>query len=1345
MLSKTHAFKMSNKIYIQLICLFCLCFQLKSENISIIPISNLSDFPSNSTPRVFQDSDGFLWFGTIDGLCRYDAYQISVFRSNASNPKLLTNNEITCIEEDKNGKLWVGTRNGINIIDRETFEIIHLKDSVFMTQAVKCLRASSDGKMWVALENQVFQVNVDDFSKKFITNIPAGGVNWIYEDKQENIWICVWNNGLCKIDRQGEITTFPPVSPIINPFRILQDDKNQYWIATWGTGLYRFYPNSPSESMYVSQPILTEEGKPEMTVFGVIQDGKLGYIWVMTYSGIYAFSYLNNNEVKQVDVSYLFKNSNKIYSDFIKDRDGNLWVGAFSEGAFSINFEKPNVYNIDLSELQQKLNVRPNVTTIYEDDNGDIWLNQNRFGLFIYKRDKKQIKTFHDFIHLKDKYFLNISSIRKINNEMWLGLRETSAISIITKNGDDLIEKKRIDLSLLTGHYGGVQYIFEDSRHNVWIATHDDILVKPYNEADIRLFSSDFTNINSIIEDFNGNLWMTGSNRGIKKIEFKSPNDLSKYDVEEFLMESSGLLSNNINTASLDQNGDIWIGTQEGNLLKYEQKTKKFLDFSTTSGLTGEAVQNILVDNYNNIWISTNKRIFEFNPNSGAMRDYEASDGVLVNSFFAGSCFYNKEKNRLFFGGNRGITEFNPTSALVGSKKIPKVIISNVKVQNQSVIQNGDGLFKALKQQLTLNSNAKNIEIDFTTLDYTFSGKITYAYKMEGIDDDWVYTKRNFASFNQLKKGETLFHVKATDENGVWSNEISTLRIYKYPAFYETWWAYTLYVLLFLSAIYLILIIIRNRLRLKNELKIVQIEKEKSEELTQTKLRYFTNISHDFLTPLTIVSCLIDDIETIMKKKTPQFDMMRSNITRLRRLLQQVLDFRKVENGKMILKISENNISTFIGDICRNHFQPLIERKNIAFSFNSTPSNIPAFFDADKVDKIVFNILSNALKYTPDGGAIRVEIEKKRENDIDAVSIEISDTGIGIHPNDLKNIFTRFYSDRDNIGSDTNGIGLSLTKELVELHHGSISVKSELQKGTTFIIVLPIDKKSYAETELSSAKFYVTDENSVSADTGLEESDEEIKQEDINLLLVEDNEDLLYTVKNILQRRYRVLTATDGQIAINVLKNNDIDIVISDVMMPNMDGLELCRSIKGNIETSHIPVLLLTAKNSVEDRVECYNAGADGYISKPFNTKVLEARINNFLQNKKTNKNRFKENPEINISTLEYPSLDEEFLKKAIAIIEEHLSDSDFDIDTFSQEMQMSKSSLYRKIKTMTGLPPYEFIRNIRLKHACLLLKDKARTISEAAYAVGFTEPRYFSTCFKNEFNMTPTEYQKNQ
>ena len=599
-----------------------------------------------------------------------------------------------------------------------------------------------------------------------------------------------------------------------------------------------------------------------------------------------------------------------------------------------------------------------------------------------------------------------------------------------------------------------------------------------------------------------------------------------------------------------------------------------------------------------------------------------------------------------------------------------------------------------------------------------------------------------------MPKGKRTFYLKTTDVNGLWSNYVAEVQVFKQPAFYETLWAYVSYVIFVLLCLYLFYRRMKRRMQLRHELRIAQIDKEKSEELVQTKLRYFTNISHDLLTPLTIITCLIDDAEMTRNNRISQLSMIRSNVNKLRRLLQQILDFRKVESGNMKLAVSKGDVISFVDDVCRVNFAPLMRKKNQTFTFMAKDKHLTGYFDRDKLDKIVSNLLSNACKYTKDGGDIKLLMELLFEFGHRQLRIQVIDTGEGIAPADLENIFKRFYTANNRDESESNGIGLSLTKDLVELHHGTIGVESELGKGSTFTVDLPIDKDSYEEYELMEGELSA---NNVKADVILEneeltdsETVENLRTADNHLLLVEDNEELLYLMERILSRHYHVLIAKDGLEALDIIKDNEIDIIISDVMMPEMDGLELCRTLKSNLETSHIPIILLTAKNTAEDRIECYNAGADGYISKPFELKILEARINNFIMHKKNKQEEFRTNVEVNIDSLETSSIDKEFLDKVISVIKSNMSEGDFDVVQLADALAVSKSSLYRKMKIATGLSPIEFIRNIRLKHGSQLLKDRSISVAEVAYECGFSNPKYFATCFKEEFGVTPKEYQKN-
>lgn len=1325
------------------------CSILSAQNITINPISINDQLPSTTVQRIFQDKGGFIWFGTPDGLCRYDGYRIIEIRSKFNKNNLLKSNEITCFTESDD-YLWIGTKAGINIINKRSYQIIPFNDDRVNNVEIKCLLTTTDGYVWIGANNRLFKYDSKlNYIRDYSDVIPIHGINSLYEDVDKNLWVTIWENGLYKYDLEKDtFLRYPSVGNKNNPFKIFQDKQRRYWICTWGEGVFRFYPDidNAGKSIYIHQKIQNQDGIiKEDTFFSVVQDDKYGYIWFVSISGIYACKYRNDKILEAANLSHLFKDSNNIFSEIIKDNSGNLWVGTFSEGVLNINFDMPVINNFALSSIKQKTGITPNITKLFVDKKGIVWVNQNRKGLVIFNASNGNISYYEDIAALKDITGLNVVScilgLSLYPDNIWIGSENEPSIYIVKRDNTGISVEKKIDLSENSDYPGNPRKFYEDSRNNMWIITTYGLFVKPVRKEEVEHVNFDFGSISDITDDVDGNIWISSRNKGIYKIKLQGNSSVQNEQIVNYTTES-GLNITNIEAIASDKIGQIWIGTKLGNIVSYDVKKNEFKEKTEIVGMTGEAILDILVDDYGHIWISTNKRVVEYNPDNNASRYYTSSDGVLVNAFAQGSYFKNSS-GEIYFGGNKGISVFQSSNKLSEIPLKKKTFITDVKINNKSVFESGNNQFDVVEQSIILNPNDKNIEFDFSSLDYTFPNKIRYAYKMEGVDDDWIFTeeKYQFAIYNQLKKGNYTFLIKSTDENRLWSSEISKVKIYKLPAFYETWWAYCIYFILLLGIAWFVYKTIKNRIILRNNLKIAQIEKEKSEELTQTKLKYFTNISHDFLTPLTILSCLIDDAEITYNGQINQFRSMRSNINRLKRLLQQVLDFRKIESGNMKLKVSKGDIAVFIQELCFSSFLPLMRKKNIDFTFNTSSPHIEAYFDADKVDKIIYNLLSNACKYTSENGLVKIDLLES-END-NCVKIRVSDTGVGVSTEDLSNIFTRFYSNKINKSNESNGIGLNLTKDLVEIHKGTISAESEVGKGSVFTVTIPIDINSYDEDDIADLSMIQKKSIDILSNTIIEEGSMSSIETDINILLVEDNEELLQLMKNILTKHYNIIISRNGLEALELVKCNKIDIIISDVMMPKMDGLELCREMKKNIETSHIPIILLTAKNNTEDRIECYNAGADGYITKPFDLKVLEARINNFISTKKNQQKEFRSDIKINLSTLDFPSIDELFLNNAIKIIEDNLLEPDFDVLIFSEKLNMSKSSLYRKLKTMTGLSANDFIRNIRLKRACVLLNSKTASISEIAYSVGFSDPKYFSLCFKNEFNMTPSEFQK--
>lgn len=1324
-------------------------------SVSTLPLNNL--LPSSTVLRVHCDREGFLWLGTNDGLCRYDGYRILVFRSGLKTPNLLTNNEITCIAENRNGFLFIGTKKGVNILNKRTYQITPVEHNELKDQEIRTMIVDNDGWVWIGTLTSVFRCSADfSFCKRYDSSLSVTSVNSIYEDADKNIWVTLWERGLHKYNSKKDLfEALPSIGTLNNPFKIFQDDKKQHWVLTWGSGIFLFYPQEKQESMYSHVDVENEDRWSECGCFSIAQDDKYGYIWIVSTQGLYALQKRPGDVIVEADISQITSKLNNIFSEIVKDKAGNLWIAAFNEGVSMVDLNKPLVQNYSFPSIREKTGFVTNIKNIYEDKDGDLWIEQNRWGIGILKPNSNHPRFYMEIPSLK-----NVAKLRNIScittapflDEVWLGAEYYSEIYRIKKNKEDIRLSGTIDLTELTKNPGFPRMFYEDTKHNLWIITTKGILVRSAESQKLYDTQFPFTDITGIAEGKDGTLWIATGKQGVYNARLSSDLIFEKSKLKKLTIRTDSLVSDNISAICVDDNGLVWMGSQEGNIFIYDPQKQTMKEQSDLFDMLEEGIFNIITDHLGHIWISTNKRVIEYDPKNGGIMDYSTQDDVLVNSFMPNS-YFKSTSGRILYGGNRGISAFTPFEHLSDEPRRIKTMVADVKIDGISVLLDKDNKrFNLRSQTISLNAGDKNIEIDFSSLIYAFSNKIKYAYKMSGVDDDWVYVRgdRQFAFYNQLPKGKRTFYLKTTDVNGLWSNYVAEIQVSKQPAFYETYWAYVLYVVLVISCVYLFYRRMKKRMQLRHELRIAQIDKEKSEELVQTKLRYFTNISHDLLTPLTIITCLIDDAEMTNGSRISQLSVIRANVNKLKGLLQQILDFRKVESGNMKLSVCKGDIIPFVSEVCRLNFAPLMKKRNLAFTFTVENEHLEAYFDKDKIDKIISNLLSNACKYTNEGGEIKLIIKSYSEAGHLRLQIKVVDTGEGIASGDLENIFKRFYTANKNEESKSNGIGLSLTKDLVELHHGSIRVESELTKGSTFIVDFPIDKDSYEESELLAEEVSA---NGRKPDMIFENDDlselevlEEVQVNDRSfIVLVEDNEELLCLMEKILSRHYHVLIAKNGVEALSIIKdkNNEIDIIISDVMMPDMDGLELCRNLKSDLETSHIPIILLTAKNTSEDRIECYNAGADGYISKPFELKLLEARINNFIIHKKSKQEEFRSNAEVDIDALETSSIDKDFFDKVVSIIESNMSEGDFDVVQLADALSVSKSSLYRKMKVTTGLSPVEFIRNIRLKRGSQMLKDKSISIAEVAYECGFSNPKYFATCFKDEFGITPKEYRK--
>lgn len=1350
-------------IFFLFICLNSLVSQ-SINNLSKItfePLQISSQFSSKNIQRIFQDKEGYVWFGSEDRIYRYDGYQLRTYGTNMDSSKRKKDNEVWTFAEDNN-TIWIGTHQGIRVIDKKQYEISDWNYPPLKNVRINRIMRDSKDNIWICAQNGLYKYSsrtkriIAYHSKNGDNNsLPGNEVNYIYEDQNNELWITIWECGLCKyIPDRDNFERYPKIGKRNNPFRVFQDRDKNYWIGSWGDGLFRFYPSAKGADTYKSFEIKKRNNvKNENIIFSIVEDDRFGYIWLVSFKGMFVITDVQHKIYSEFETSSFDEksnvfNENNLFNEMTKDKKGNLWIGTYGNTVYTLNFNKSGIVNYNIGNYNNKFEITPSVNAMYEDNDGIIWLGLKRIGLqFFDKNKKKFINTIDKNSVNKNGNDENITLIKEIKStgEIWITFENNYIIFVFTRQKAQIKFLRKIVLDVDLKKYplseNSITSICEDRHKNVWIGSQAG-LYRINSIGEIRLVHKGFDNITSITLDKSGNIWVSSSKFGI--ICMTSTGKI----INAFNQENQKIENNDIQSLCCQLLGLVWAGGKDGTIYFHEFRGEKFKVFMNKLSSKEETILDISEDKLENIWISTNKKIIEINPKTMNSFSYTQSDGLLINPFNKGA-YFTSQSGSVYFGGNNGFCSFPDYRFIQSDIMENKVIITNVKLQEKSI---SDTPFKSNLNlqlgELMIEPLQNNFEIDFSSFNYFSKAKIEYAYKIEEIDNDWNYISgdRFFVTYNNLPKGTYTFMVKVRNEFGVWSKNVTRLIIHKKPHLYETWWAYFIYILTFSGVLFYIYRSGINRLKLKNELHVAQIEKQSSEQLIQTKLQYFTNVSHELMTPLTIISCLIEDVQKDTGTKIWQFATMLSNINRLKRLLQQILDFKKMETGNLTLKVQWGDIVSFVSNICEYNFTSLINEKQINFEFTSNKEQIELYFDTDKIDKIIYNLLSNAIKHTQIGGNIHVELQT--DDKMEFVRLIVNDNGKGIAPEELPKIFTTFYHSIKAKSEYSNGIGLSLTKELVELHHGTINVESQLNAGTIFIVEIPMNPNIYSENDFISNKtgqlhdIIIKEKEDVNSIAVTDHNT--MDKEDIMILIVEDNPELRFILNKILSRDYQTIVAENGQRALELMREKEIDIILSDISMPEMDGLTLCKKLKSNVETSHIPIVLITARNTIEDRVECYNAGADGYLSKPFEQQILDAKIKNLIKSRRVRQQNFRNDIELNISAFQYPSIEEDFLNQIIDLVKnDYLSSSDFDPGILAIRLNISRSTLYRKIKSLTNLSPSDFIRNIRLKHACFLLRDAHIPIKEVAYAVGFFDQRYFSSCFKTEFGVTPSEFQK--
>ena len=1338
-------------------------------NLKFKQLSAPHSLPTNEVQKVYQDRDGFIWFATRNGLCQYNGYETTLYKSNLYSPDLLTTNSITCLVDDNNNNLWIGTSEGLNVMDKRTGEIKKYKAPSISNNVVSALCVTRDNTLWVGTDNglcryvpekDTFVVCGDEFGDGRLRYVT---IKSLLEDSDGDLWIGTWAQGLFRYSPSTDkVVVYPKINEQYSSHVIYEDSNKDIWVGSWGYGLFKL--RNPKDMENVSyQSFLHENGDDsslsDNIVYDIAEDINTHTLWVGTRSGL---------SILRLDESSSFINYKSGKSDYripsdevnsiMRDSQKNMWIGAIGGGVLMADTRQPAFALHTLNFGDEDIPVT-SVRTLFADSDQNLWIGVGTYGLARREYVTGELKMYShipEFSGVKDLPSLFAVVQRKKSGDIWFGMYNGGIY--VYRKGEKVKHLTTKNSAFLTSDC--VSALYEDYEGNCWVGTRGGIGVRLSDGTDYRFETMNFNDslsagwiyVRDIVQDMDNSVWLATSNFGVIHItgDVRQPSTL-KY--ENYSFNNRKLITNTVLCMHIDRFGRLWAGTEGGGLYLYNRSTGQFEEKTRTYSIPGDVIVSIEEDKSGNLWLGTVSGLVKLYVaavgNDFSTRIYTSADGLQDNFIVNSSCSRDGE---LFFGGHKGYNSFFPDKMEIPSQET-NFLITDIKIFNHSfknlpveLQQKISPVMPTYTSKIELPYKYNNFSIEFAALTYKNPELNRYAYRLQNFDRDWQYTDadRRFAYYNNLPSGTYTFQLKATNENGEWSGYVREFTVVVLPPFWATWWAYLLYMVLVLVIGVLIYRTIKKRILLQNALRLREMEKAKAEELNHAKLQFFTNITHELLTPLTIISATVDELKTQAPSHNDLYTVMNSNIQRLIRLLQQILEFRKAETGNLKLRVSPGDLAAFVRTGTES-FKPLVKKRKIHFSLLCDPESIVGYFDIDKLDKIMYNLLSNAAKYNKEDGFIQVTLSYDEE-DREFVLLRVKDNGKGISREKQATLFKRFYEgDYRKFNTIGTGIGLSLTKDLVTLHGGTISVESEVDHGTEFIVRIPIERSYYDEEQIDdeviSLRQTAIDYEDTPEDVIAEV--QELATKANSILLVEDNEELLNLMTKLLGREYNVFTAENGKEGIIVLENEDVDLIVSDIMMPEMDGIEFCKYVKGHLEISHIPVILLTAKNKEEDRAEAYEIGADAFISKPFNLTVLHARIRNLLKYKARMAHDFKNQIVFEVKDLNYTSLDEDFIQRAINCVNNHLEDPNFDQAQFADEMLTSKSTLYKKLKSLAGLNTSSFIRNVRLKAACRIMEEKGINIrvSELAYAVGFNDPKYFSSCFKKEFGMLPSEY----
>jgi signal transduction histidine kinase/ligand-binding sensor domain-containing protein/DNA-binding response OmpR family regulator len=1321
-------------------------------------LTSMDGLSSNTVTAILKDSYGLMWFATEDGLNKYDGTQFKVYRAEKKDHSSLKSNDISGLHQDKAGRIWVGTtEGGLHLYDRKKDSFL----SIASPHSVTCITSDNTGKLWVGTTSGL--INVDAGNHQVSTfsahahipdQISKGLILSLTVDRKQRIWIGT-DKGLYRIDpgdKSGEYVDYlQSVPEEAGPHAIksiIEDDQGYLWAGSF-SGLYKLDTQGRIAETFRYQPGNKNSLNSNM-VFALAREDDQ-YIWVCTNAGVNILDTRTGTIARySPDSRTEFSLSNKSLRSILFDNEGICWIGTYKGG---VNKYDKNlaIFGLKRSEVNDPHGLSaPFVTSFAETESGELFVGTDGGGLNLYNRDLNLFRKFA--INPKNKNAASGLAILTLevasSGDLWIGTFQDGLFRFNPKTGAYTQLTRGRDTSSLSNN--DIFCLEEDKSGRLWIGTngggvhHFDPrtgrfkryhnLAIPIDKRAIPLNGY----IRDVMQDRNGRMWIASHGTGIAVFDPVSQKSIV------LNKQTSGLHSNIVLSVLEAKNGMIWVGTSGGGLAMFNSRSGKFVTYGEAEGLTSNIVNKVLEDAQGRIWVSTNQGVSSFDVVQKKFTSYTSYNGIQNNTFVLGSGIRASD-HTLFFGGIAGFNYID-TRSLPAGKTIPPIILKDLRIGNRSITPADSNFIDAdisVAKTISLDYQ-QNFSIGYAALDYTNPKQLRYRYRLVGMESEWTETGfSNQASYTNLSPGKFVFEVQASHDGIHWGAQTASVAVVVKPPFYLTIYAYIMY---FLTPFGVVFMMRRRGIRkLKRQFKEQQqhAEIEQAQELDKLKIKFLTNLSHEFRTPISLILAPVENLLT--KTQTTELHQpvlaIKRNAKRLLNLVDQLLDLKNMQQQELRLDLTRRDVISFIRETCEQ-FSDLSLRKGIEFKLESSPGEFFMDFDADKLERILFNLLSNSFKFTPQGGDVTLKIAQYADpEDKKWLTIAITDTGVGIAEDKQDKIFERFFQNNtdQSVLNQGSGIGLSIVREFVQLHQGIITVESQPGSGSTFTVKLPVGPASPVQLAplAQGDHFEAATEPLV---TALPPAGPDVDSA-TNVLVIEDNEEFRHYLKESLMPFYNVIEAGNGKEGWQKTLSHHPELIVSDVAMPEMDGITLSQKIKGDKRTKHIPIILLTASTGEQQQLEGLNSGANDYLTKPFNFDILNAKINNLILLNRLLKGVYSRHIRLSGTVPEMESSQEKLLRDILSYIEDNLNNSQLSVENLSKHVGMSRGTLYSKVLEMSGQTPIEFIRSIKLEKAAVLLQNSDLSISQISFMTGFTAPNYFAKSFKAKFNMLPTEF----